>query len=86
MGMVNDSLLFLLHVQLLGDKELMIRAGIPTNADYWSRYIPWLFLSSSVQGVVVQKDGLLQRTFAFGPDLEASAAYYNDLSLHLSNS
>ena len=66
----------------------MIRAGIPTNADYWSRYIPWLYLSSSVQGVVVQKDGLLQRTFAFrGPDLEASAAYYiNDLSLHLSNS
>ena len=62
--------------------------GIPTNADYWSKHIPWKYISSSVSGVVVQKDGLLQRTFAFrGPDLEASAAYYiNDLSLHLSNS
>jgi len=62
--------------------------GIPANADYWSRHIPWRFISSKTPGVVVQKDGLLQRTFAFrGPDLDASAAFYvNQLSLHLSNS
>jgi len=61
--------------------------GIPVNADYWSKHIPWHYMSSK-EGIVVQKEGLLQRTFAFrGPDLEASAAYYmNDLSLHLSNS
>ena len=66
----------------------MAQKGIPANADYWSRHLPWRFLSSMVPGVVVQKDGLLQRTFAFrGPDLEASAAFYiNDLSMHLSNS
>jgi len=66
----------------------MAQNGIPANADYWSKYLPWRYLSSMVPGVVVQKDGLLQRTFAFrGPDLEASAAFYiNDLSLHLSNS
>lgn len=66
----------------------MAQKGIPANADYWSRHLPWRFLSSMVSGVVVQKDGLLQRTFAFrGPDLEASAAFYiNDLSMHLSNS
>ncbi len=66
----------------------MAQKGIPANADYWSKHIPWHYVSSKVEGVVVQKDGLLQRTFAFrGPDLEASAAYYiNDLSLHLSNS
>jgi type IV secretion system protein VirB4 len=66
----------------------MIQKGIPTTADYWSRHIPWQYISSKVPGVVVQKDRLLQRTFAFrGPDLEASASYYiNDLSLHLSDS
>lgn len=61
---------------------------IPANADYWSRHIPWLYMSSKAMGVVVHKDGLLQRTFAFrGPDLDASADFYMvDLSLHISNS
>ena len=58
------------------------------DAGYWSRYLPWQYISSTYAGVVVQKDGLLQRTYAFrGPDLEASAAFYvHDLSLFLSNS
>ena len=71
-----------------GKTNIMAQNGLPANADYWSKYIPWRFVSGRVEGVVVQKDDLLQRSFAFrGPDLEASAAYYiNDLSLHLSNS
>lgn len=58
------------------------------TVDFWSHHIPWRYIASSASGVVIQKDGLLQRTFAFrGPDLEASAAFYiNELSLHLSNS
>lgn len=66
----------------------MIKKTIPTHADYWSRYIPWHYLSSMYKGVVVQKDGLLQRSFGFrGPDLDASADFYvAELSLHISNS
>lgn len=62
--------------------------AIKEAAGYWSRYLPWQYISSTYSGVVVQKDGLLQRTYAFrGPDLEASAAFYvHDLSLFLSNS
>jgi type IV secretion system protein VirB4 len=53
-----------------------------------SRHLPWQYVSGTHEGVVIQKDGTLQKTFVFrGPDLEASAGIYvHDLSRHLSDS
>jgi type IV secretion system protein VirB4 len=53
-----------------------------------SRHLPWQYIMESCEGVVVQKDGILQKTYAFrGPDLAASAGIYvNDLSRRLSDS
>jgi type IV secretion system protein VirB4 len=58
------------------------------SEDFLYKHLPWAYLSSYREGVVVQKDGILQRTFAFrGPDLEATAAVYvNGLSLQLNDS
>ncbi|GHU78527.1 conjugal transfer protein TrbE [Spirochaetia bacterium] len=57
------------------------------SEDLLSKHLPWNYLSSYREGVVIQKDGILQRTFAFrGPDLEASAAYFvNDLSQRIND-
>ena len=51
------------------------------------KILPWAYVSEFAEGVVVQKNGLLQRTFAFrGPDLEAaSAIYINDMCLFLND-
>ncbi len=48
-----------------------------TNHDYISNIIPWCYISEFSEGVVIQKSGLLQKSFIFrGPDLESSAPVY----------
>jgi type IV secretion system protein VirB4 len=39
-------------------------------------HLPWSFITEFREGVVVQKDGLIQRTFGYrAPDLDSSGAY-----------
>jgi type IV secretion system protein VirB4 len=41
----------------------------------FSQHLPWNFITGHCEGVVVQKDGILQRTFAYrGPDVDSSSA------------
>lgn len=51
------------------------------------KILPWAFISEYETGIVVQKNGLLQRTFAFrGPDLESeSPLYLNDICLYIND-
>ena len=62
-----------------------IRYKARKNSFY--KILPWAYISDYAEGVVVQKNGLLQRTFVFrGPDLEsASALYINDMSLFIND-
>ena len=57
------------------------------SEDNFAKHLPWNYISAYREGVVIQKDGILQRTYAFrGPDLEASDAYFvNDLSERLND-
>lgn len=63
-----------------------MKKKISESVDKWSKYLPWRYITQ--EGIVVQKDGLLQRTYVYrGPDLDSSSAFYiNDLAIHLSNS
>lgn len=47
--------------------------------------LPWAYISEYQEGIVVQKSGLLQKSFIFrGPDLESAAAvYFNDICIRL---
>jgi type IV secretion system protein VirB4 len=46
------------------------------SAAFLHTQLPWNFITSFHEGVVVQKDGLLQRTFAYrAPDLDSSDAF-----------
>jgi type IV secretion system protein VirB4 len=58
------------------------------SEDFLYKHLPWAYISGCREGVVVQKDGIVQRTFVFrGPDLEATAPLYvNDLSQRLNDS
>jgi type IV secretion system protein VirB4 len=49
--------------------------------------LPWNFITKFCEGVVVQKDGILQRTFAFrAPDLDSSGAFeINTLCLRVND-
>lgn len=62
-----------------------IRYRAKKNSFY--KILPWAYISDYAEGVVVQKNGLLQRTFAFrGPDLESAAALYiNDMCLFIND-
>ena len=43
------------------------------SADFFFRHLPWNFITKFHEGVVVQKDGVLQRTFAYrAPDVDSS--------------
>ena len=44
--------------------------------------LPWSHITSFYEGVAVQKDGVLQRSFAYrAPDLDASSSFYiNDIA------
>jgi type IV secretion system protein VirB4 len=47
----------------------------PESAGLLYTQLPWNFITKFHEGVVVQKDGLLQRTFAFrAPDIDSSSA------------
>ena len=57
------------------------------STGYLYRHLPWNFVTKFHEGVVVQKDGLLQRTFAYrAPDTDSSdAAGVNGLSLRVAD-
>ncbi|GMO25752.1 MAG: conjugal transfer protein TrbE [Termitinemataceae bacterium] len=57
------------------------------SVDKFYIHLPWAYISTYHAGVVVQKDGILQRTIAFEPpDLDTSSeAMINDLSVRLNN-
>ena len=66
-------------------QSFKIRYRAKKNSFY--KILPWAYISDYAEGVVVQKNGLLQRTFAFrGPDLESAAALYiNDMCLFIND-
>ena len=44
--------------------------------DFFYQHLPWNFITKFHEGVVVQKDGILQRTFAYrAPDIDSSGAF-----------
>jgi type IV secretion system protein VirB4 len=51
------------------------------------RHLPWNFITKFHEGVIVQKDGILQRTFAYrAPDLDSSGAFeVNALALRVND-
>jgi type IV secretion system protein VirB4 len=47
-----------------------------SSAAFLHTQLPWNFITSFHEGVVVQKDGILQRTFAYrAPDIDSSDAF-----------
>jgi len=45
------------------------------SADYFFQHLPWNFITKYHEGVVIQKNGILQRTFAYrAPDIDSSGA------------
>ena len=45
------------------------------STGFFYQHLPWNFITKFHQGVVVQKDGILQRTFAYrAPDIDSSSA------------
>jgi len=45
------------------------------SADFFFQHLPWNFITKFHDGVVVQKDGVLQRTFAYrAPDVDSSGS------------
>ena len=50
-------------------------------------YLPWNFITKFYEGVVLQKDGILQRTFAYrAPDLDSSDAFtINQLAIRVND-
>jgi type IV secretion system protein VirB4 len=45
------------------------------SADFFHRHLPWSFITKFHGGVVVQKDGVLQRSFAYrAPDIDSSGS------------
>ena len=57
------------------------------NVGYFYNYLPWNFITKYHDGVVIHKDGLLQRTFAFrAPDIDSSGdTEINNLSLRIND-
>ena len=46
------------------------------SAGHFYQLLPWNFITKYHEGVVVQKDGILQRTFAYrAPDIDSSGAF-----------
>ena len=57
------------------------------STGFFYRHLPWNFITKFHEGVVVQKDGILQRTFAYrAPDIDSSSAFeVNDLALRVND-
>jgi type IV secretion system protein VirB4 len=46
------------------------------SADHFHKHLPWNFITKFHEGVVIQKDGILQRTFAYrAPDIDSSSPH-----------
>ena len=65
----------------------MFKIKFKQTKNTFSSLLPWAFISDFAEGVVIQKDGLLQKTFVYrGPDLESSKALYvNDMCLYIND-
>lgn len=50
-------------------------------------HLPWLFITKYREGVVIQKDGVMQRTFAYrAPDIDSSGAFeINNLAVRVND-
>jgi type IV secretion system protein VirB4 len=49
---------------------------VSESSDFLYRILPWSFITKFHEGVVVQKDGILQRTFAYrAPDIDCAGAF-----------
>jgi type IV secretion system protein VirB4 len=57
------------------------------DGDFLSSILPWNFITKFHEGVVVQKDGILQQTFAYrAPDIDSSdAPTVNSLSIRVND-
>jgi len=60
---------------------------VSRGAAFLYTLLPWNFITEFHEGVVVQKDGTLQRTFAYrAPDADSSSSYeMNDLCLRVND-
>lgn len=58
-----------------------------SSAGRFHEHLPWSFITKFHEGVVVQKDGILQRTFAYrAPDIDSSSpAEVNALSIRVND-
>jgi type IV secretion system protein VirB4 len=58
-----------------------------SSTGFFYQHLPWNFITKFHPGVVVQKDGLLQRTFAYrAPDLDsANPVEVNTLALRVND-
>jgi type IV secretion system protein VirB4 len=54
---------------------------------YFYQLLPWNFITKFHEGVVVQKDGILQRTFAYrAPDIDSSGAFeVNEIAVRVND-
>ncbi|MDR2509488.1 MAG: DUF87 domain-containing protein [Spirochaetaceae bacterium] len=57
------------------------------NNNYLYTQLPWCFITKYGEGVVVQKDGILQKTFAYrAPDVDCSGAFeVNSLAVRIND-
>jgi type IV secretion system protein VirB4 len=57
------------------------------SKDYLHTQLPWCFITKYGQGVVIQKDGIMQKTFAYrAPDVDsAGAAEISGLALRVND-
>ena len=55
--------------------------------DYFYQHLPWNFITEFHEGVVIQKDGILQRTFVYrAPDIDSSgSAEINNLAIRVND-
>jgi type IV secretion system protein VirB4 len=60
---------------------------VSENAGFLYQHLPWNFITKFHEGVVVQKDGILQRTFAYrAPDIDSSDAFeVNTLAIRVND-
>jgi type IV secretion system protein VirB4 len=57
------------------------------SKDFFYQHLPWNFITKFHEGVVIHKDGILQRTFAYrAPDIDSSGAVeINSLALRIND-
>jgi type IV secretion system protein VirB4 len=60
---------------------------VSESRDYFYQHLPWNFITKFHEGVVIQKDGVFQRTFAYrAPDIDSSGDIeINSLALRVND-